>query len=73
VGRVTGLPIFSREPEHPESQSLLHLGVSASLVYASENTVRYRSRPESHLADGVPVAPGEVLPATFSRLFSRYT
>jgi phosphate-selective porin OprO/OprP len=50
VGRMTGLPIFSREPEHPESQRLLHLGVSASLVYAGENTVRYRSRPESHLA-----------------------
>jgi phosphate-selective porin OprO/OprP len=50
VGRLTGLPIYHREPDHPESQRLLHLGLSGSLLYAGGSTVRYRSRPESHLA-----------------------
>jgi phosphate-selective porin OprO/OprP len=50
VGRLTGLPIFRRDADHPESQRLLHLGVSGTAVYASENSVHYRSRPESHLA-----------------------
>lgn len=59
VGRVTGLPVFSRDPEHPESQRLLHLGLSSSLVYAGQESVRYRSRPESHLAPYV-VDTGEI-------------
>lgn len=50
VGRLTGLPVFSRDADHPESQRLLHLGLSSSAVYAGQNAVRYRSRPESHLA-----------------------
>jgi phosphate-selective porin OprO/OprP len=29
---------------------LLHLGVSANILYAADSSVRYRSRPESHLA-----------------------
>ena len=50
VGRLTGLPIFKCDPEHPESQRLLHLGLSGSAVYAGQSTVQYRSRPESRLA-----------------------
>ncbi len=59
VGRVTGLPIYSREPGQPHSQRLLHLGVSGSVVYAGQNSVRYRTRPESHLAPYV-VDTGEI-------------
>jgi len=59
VGRLTGLPIYRREPDHPESQRLLHLGLSGSLLYAGGSTVRYRSRPESHLAPYV-VDTGEI-------------
>jgi phosphate-selective porin OprO/OprP len=59
VGRLTGLPVFSRDPDHPESHRLLHLGLSGSAVYAGEHTVRYRSRPESHLAPYV-VDTGEI-------------
>lgn len=59
VGRVTGLPLFSRDPHHPESQQLLHLGLSGSVVYAGEESVHYRSRPESHLAPYV-VDTGEI-------------
>jgi phosphate-selective porin OprO/OprP len=50
VGRLTGLPIYRSDPDRPETQRLLHLGLSGSLLYASGGTVRYRSRPESHLA-----------------------
>ena len=50
VGRVTGLPLYDFDPESPDSQQLLHLGLSGSLLYAGESTVRYQSRPESHLA-----------------------
>ena len=32
-----------------DTKSLLHLGYSGSLVYTGNNTVRYRSRPESYL------------------------
>ena len=56
---MTGLPIFRREPDHPESQRLLHLGLSGSAVYAGNSSVRYRSRPESHLAPYV-VDTGEI-------------
>ncbi len=50
AGRVTGVPVFSRDPADPNSQRLLHLGLSTSAVYADEHAVRYRTRPESHLA-----------------------
>jgi phosphate-selective porin OprO/OprP len=43
-GRVTGLLV-----DDPAATRLLHLGASASLLFAAEG-VRYRSRPESHLA-----------------------
>lgn len=50
VGRVTGLPLYQINPETPSDQHLLHLGMSGSILYAGESTVRYQSRPESHLA-----------------------
>src|SRR5262249_49692222 len=50
VGRLTGLPIYHFDPEHPNSQSLLHLGLSGSVIYAGQSAVQYRSRPESHIA-----------------------
>jgi phosphate-selective porin OprO/OprP len=59
VSRMTGLPIYHYDPKHPEAQRLLHLGWSGSVVYAGENSVRYRSRPESHLAPYV-VDTGEI-------------
>jgi phosphate-selective porin OprO/OprP len=59
VGRITGLLIYRHDSEHPESQSLLHLGMSGSALWAGEGSVRYRSRPESHLAPYL-VDTGEV-------------
>jgi phosphate-selective porin OprO/OprP len=53
VGRVTGLPFFDYDAASPEQQRLLHLGLSGSVLYAHESTVRYQSRPESHLASFV--------------------
>lgn len=50
VGRLTGLPVFRRDPDHAETQRFLHLGISGSGIYAGQDTVHYRSRPESHLA-----------------------
>lgn len=50
IGRLTGLPTYHHDPERPEFQRLLHFGLSGSLLYAGNSTVRYRSRPESHLA-----------------------
>jgi phosphate-selective porin OprO and OprP len=47
---LTGLLFFSRDPDHPESQRLLHLGISGSAIYAGQQTIHYRSRPEHHLA-----------------------
>lgn len=59
VGRVTGVPVFSRDTENPNSQRLLHLGLSGSMVYAGQDVVRYRTRPESHLAP-VVVDTGDI-------------
>jgi phosphate-selective porin OprO/OprP len=50
VGRVTGVPIYRQDTEKPESQRLLHLGLSGNILYAGGSTVRYQSRPESNLA-----------------------
>jgi phosphate-selective porin OprO and OprP len=47
VGRLTWLPVDSGEGE---SRTLLHLGVSASLSLGHDETIRYKSRPESHIA-----------------------
>jgi phosphate-selective porin OprO/OprP len=48
VGRLTGVPWFS--DEEGQAQKLLHLGVSGNYSFSSDSVVRYRSRPESHLA-----------------------
>jgi len=50
IMRFTGLPIYAEDLDHPDSSSLLHLGLSANLIYSGSSSVRYRSRPESHLA-----------------------
>jgi phosphate-selective porin OprO/OprP len=50
ITRITGLPIYQTDPDHPDSTTLLHLGLSANVLYSTSGSVRYRSRPESHLA-----------------------
>lgn len=50
IGRITGLAIDRHDPKEPDAQQLLHLGVSGFGLYASSDSIRYRSRPESHLA-----------------------
>lgn len=47
VGRLTWLPVEFGEGE---SRRLLHLGVSTSLSLGHNETIRYKSRPESHIA-----------------------
>ncbi len=56
VGRVTGLPFYIKDLNNSR---LMHLGLSYSYVNAAGNTVRYRSRPESHIAPYV-VDTGEI-------------
>ena len=50
IVRFTGLPWYQASPEETGPARLLHLGVSANLLYSGSSSVRYRSRPESHLA-----------------------
>jgi phosphate-selective porin OprO and OprP len=50
ITRFTALPIYEVNPEHPDSATLLHLGLSANILYSADSSLRYRSRPESHLA-----------------------
>jgi phosphate-selective porin OprO/OprP len=50
ITRVTVLPIHKVDPEHPDSATLQHLGLRANILYSASSSVRYRSRPESHLA-----------------------
>jgi phosphate-selective porin OprO and OprP len=50
ITRITALPIYKENPEHPDSATLLHLGLSANILYSTTSFVEYRSRPESHLA-----------------------
>jgi phosphate-selective porin OprO/OprP len=50
ITRITALPIYEPNPNHPGSATLLHLGLSANYLYSANSAVRYRSRPESHLA-----------------------
>jgi phosphate-selective porin OprO/OprP len=47
VGRVTWRPYDDAAPAAPR---LVHLGLGASHVFSSSGSIRYRSRPESHLA-----------------------
>lgn len=48
--RLTGLPIYHPNQKNPATNQLLHLGVSADILYSSSSTLRYRTRPESYLA-----------------------
>jgi phosphate-selective porin OprO/OprP len=50
IARLTALPVYEVDPEHPDSATLLHVGLSANVLYTADSVVRYRSRPESHLA-----------------------
>jgi phosphate-selective porin OprO and OprP len=45
VGRLTWLPVAD-----DASRRLVHLGISGSYIFSSRDEVRYRTRPESHLA-----------------------
>jgi phosphate-selective porin OprO/OprP len=47
IGRVTWRPFDDASPVLPR---FVHLGFSASHVFSSSESIRYRSRPESHLA-----------------------
>ena len=47
MGRVTWLALDGAGGGNP---SLLHIGFSASHLFAGEDFIQYRSRPESHLA-----------------------
>jgi phosphate-selective porin OprO/OprP len=71
IMRITGLPIYQFNPDHPDSTRLLHLGLSANYLYSGNSTIQYQSRPESYLApyvvntgdipaDGAVVVGGEV-------------
>jgi phosphate-selective porin OprO/OprP len=50
ITRLTALPVYHPDPVQPGSARLLHLGLSANILYSAESTVRYHARPESHLA-----------------------
>jgi phosphate-selective porin OprO/OprP len=50
VTRLTWLPQYHPDPDNPSANRLLHLGLSANILYSASSTVRYRSRPESHIA-----------------------
>ena len=50
MARLTALPIYHADPDEPGSARLLHLGLSANILYSGNSTVRYQARPESHLA-----------------------
>jgi phosphate-selective porin OprO and OprP len=50
ITRLTCLPIYQVHPDQPGSARLLHLGLSANILYSGNSTVHYRSRPESYQA-----------------------
>jgi phosphate-selective porin OprO and OprP len=47
VGRITWLPY---DDASSGTRRLVHLGLSGSYVFSLSDSIRYRSRPESHLA-----------------------
>jgi phosphate-selective porin OprO/OprP len=53
IVRFTGLPWYQASPEAAGPARLLHLGLSANILYSASSSVRYRARPESHLAPHV--------------------
>ena len=50
IARMTGLPIYHPDKTNSAANQLLHLGLSANILYSASSTVRYQSRPESHIA-----------------------
>jgi phosphate-selective porin OprO and OprP len=50
ITRLTCIPIYHADPDKPGSAQLLHLGLSANVLYSGNSTVHYRSRPESYQA-----------------------
>jgi len=48
IMRITALPVWEASPD--STPKVLHLGLSANVLYSGSSSVRYRSRPESHLA-----------------------
>ncbi len=50
VARATWLPSYHPDPAQPAENRLLHLGLSANILYSANSTLRYRSRPESYIA-----------------------
>lgn len=50
ITRFTALPIDHPNPDSPGHGRLLHLGLSANILYSGSSTVRYQARPESHLS-----------------------
>jgi phosphate-selective porin OprO/OprP len=50
VLRLTGLPFCQLDSGTGHPTKLLHLGASANILYSASSSVRYQSRPESHLA-----------------------
>jgi phosphate-selective porin OprO/OprP len=53
IGRLTYLAIDHLAPDRPSENRLLHLGLSANIQYSGSSVIRYRSRPESYLAEHV--------------------
>jgi phosphate-selective porin OprO/OprP len=47
IGRVTWRPHDDASPAWPR---MIHFGLSASHIFSSSESIRYRSQPESHLA-----------------------
>ncbi|MCB1126506.1 MAG: hypothetical protein KDM81_08430 [Verrucomicrobiae bacterium] len=50
IGRITWLPWYDMNGGGSPSQQLLHLGLSGNILYSASSNVRYKSRPESHIA-----------------------
>jgi phosphate-selective porin OprO/OprP len=50
ITRFTVLPLYQADPDQPGTARLLHLGLSANILYSGDSIVRYQARPESHLA-----------------------
>ena len=53
IFRFTGLPWDHPGTNAFDGPGLLHVGVSANVLYSSSSSVRYQARPESHLAPHV--------------------
>jgi phosphate-selective porin OprO/OprP len=50
IARATWLPFYHPDSTNSSANRLLHLGLSANVLYSSTSTVRYQSRPESYIA-----------------------